>query len=277
MKKHTTIALLFLTTTLLFAQNKEKIKGSKKVTTEQREIGPFSSIEIEDNIEVYLELGEKPEIKIEADDNLQNIISIDIKDKKLNVQTLKEAIRFKKLIVKITYTKDLNLVSSKNDATINAIQEVQLDSITFKSFDASELFLNVNSKHFQLESNDKSKVELNLKSEKSKIVLSQNASLKALITTTDLITDLYQKSEAKIEGTATVGLFRIDSNSNLTANNLTVKNIEITAEGDSNCSVNALTNIIIVASGKSEIELYGDPKIEMKKFTDEAKLIKKTK
>lgn len=277
MKKYSTIALLFITTTFLFAQNKEKIKGSKKVTTEQREIGPFNSIEIEDNLEVYLELGEKPEIKIEADDNLQSIISIDIKDNKLNIQTLQEAIRFRKLIVKITYTKDLNFVSSKNDATINAIQEVQLDSITFKSFDSSKLFLNVNSKHFQLESNDKSKVELNLKSQKSKIVLSQNASLKALITTNDLITDLYQKSEAKIEGTATDALFRIDSNSNLTANNLTVKNIEVTAEGDADCAVNAQTNIIIIASGKSEIELYGDPKIEMRKFIDEAKLIKKTK
>tara|TARA_R110002126_G_scaffold6595_2_gene33996 strand:+ start:314 stop:1147 length:834 start_codon:yes stop_codon:yes gene_type:complete len=277
MKKQITIILLLLSTTILFAQNKEKIKGSKKVTTEQREIGSFKSIEVEDNIEVYLERGEKTELKIEADDNLHDIISIDLRDNVLRVYTSKVAIRYKKLIVKITYTKDLNSISAKNDVAINAIQEVQIDSIAFKAFDNAQLFLNVNSKDFLLESNDKSKVELNLKSKKSKIVLSQNASLKSLITTQDFICDLYQKSEAKIEGSATNGIIRIDSNSNLTANKLTIKNIDLTAEGYSTGSVNAETNIIIAASDKSEVDLYGDPKIEMKKFTDEAKLIKKVK
>lgn len=277
MKKHITILLLLVATTTLFAQKKDKIKGSKKVTIERREIGPFNSVEIEDNIEAYLEVGEIPGIKIEADDNLHDIITIDIRDSKLNIHTLKEAIRFKKLVVKITYTKDLNFVTAKNDAAINAIQEIQLDSIAFKAYDAAKLFLNVNVKHFLLESNDKSKVELNLKSEKSKIVLSQNASLKSLITTTDLIGDLYQKSEGKIEGSAANALFRIDSDSRLNASKLAVKNIDLTAEGNAECAVNAESSISITASGKSEIDLYGDPKIEMKKFSDETKLLKKVK
>tara|TARA_R110000868_G_scaffold145993_1_gene366594 strand:+ start:15696 stop:16529 length:834 start_codon:yes stop_codon:yes gene_type:complete len=277
MKKHITLLLLLLSTTITLAQKKDKIKGSKKVTTEQREIGSFNSLEVEDNIEVYLERGEKAELKIEADDNLHDIISIDLRDNILRVYTSKEAIRYKKLIVKITYTKDLDLISAKNDVAINAIQEVQIDTIAFKTFDNAQLFLNVNSKNFLLESNDKSKVELNLKSENSKIVLSQNASLKSLITTQDFICDLYQKSEAKIEGSATNAVIRIDSNSNLTANKLTVKNIDLTAEGYAECSVNAQTSIIIAASDKSEVDLYGDPKIEMKKFTDEAKLLKKVK
>lgn len=277
MIKHITILLLFLSTTIVLAQNKEKIKGSKKVTTEQKEIGPFNSIEVEDNIEVYLERGEKTELKIEADDNLHDIISIDLRDSILRVYTKKEAIRYKKLIVKITYSKNLNLVTSKNDVAINAIQEVLIDNITFKAFDNSQLFLNVNSKGFLLESNDKSKVELNLKSEKTKIVLSQNTSLKSLITTQEFTCDLYQKSEAKIEGSATNAVIRIDSNSKLTANKLTIKNIDLTAEGYAECSVNAQTSIIITASDKSEVVLYGDPTIEMKKFTDEAKLLKKVK
>ena len=69
-------------------------------------------------------MGEKPELKIEADDNLHDIINVDIRDQTLRIYTRKEAIRQKKLIVKITYTKELNAVSVKNDATLNAIQEV---------------------------------------------------------------------------------------------------------------------------------------------------------
>jgi hypothetical protein len=277
MKKHIAILLLLLSTTLTLAQKKEKIKGSKTVTIEQREIENFSSIEVEDNIEVYIERGEKTELKIEADENLHDIISIDLKDNKLRLYTTKEAYRYKKLLVKITYSKDLNSVTSKNDVTINAIQEVLLDSITFKSFDDSQLFLNVNSKNFLLQSNDDSKVELNLKSENSKIELSKDASLKSLIVTQNLACDLYQKASAKIEGSATTAAFRLDSNTNLASNKLTVKTMDLLAEGYSSCSVNAETSIVIDASDNSEIQLFGEPKIEMKKFTDEAKLLKKVK
>jgi len=277
MKKYIAILLLLLSTTLTLAQKKEKIKGSKTVTIEQREIENFSSIEVEDNIEVYIERGEKTELKIEADENLHDIISIDLKDNKLRLYTTKEAYRYKKLLVKITYSKDLNSVTSKNDVTINAIQEVLLDSITFKSFDDSQLFLNVNSKNFLLQSNDDSKVELNLKSENSKIELSKDASLKSLIVTQNLACDLYQKASAKIEGSATTAAFRLDSNTNLASNKLTVKTMDLLAEGYSSCSVNAETSIVIDASDNSEIQLFGEPKIEMKKFTDEAKLLKKVK
>jgi hypothetical protein len=277
MKKYITILLLLLSSTITFAQTKEKIKGSKTVTIEDKEIGNFYSLEVDDNIEVYIERGETAELKIEADDNLHDIITIDLQDNILRLSTTKEAIRYRKLIVKLTYSKDLNLVTARNDATINAIQEVLVDSITFRSFDNSQLFLNVNSKDFVLQSDDESKVELNLKSENSKIELSKDASLKSLIVTQSLACDLYQKSTAKIEGSATNAAFRIDSNSNLIANKLTVENIDLTSEGYSSCSVYAETSITIDASANSEIQLFGEPKIEMKRFVDEAQLLKKVK
>jgi len=59
MKKYIVITLLVLSTTLVSAQKKEKIKGSKTVTTELREVGYFDTLELEDNLEVYLEKGEK--------------------------------------------------------------------------------------------------------------------------------------------------------------------------------------------------------------------------
>ena len=277
MKKYTVILLLLLSTTLSFAQKKEKVKGSKTVTVELREIGPFESLEIEDNLEVYLERGDKNEIKIEADENLQDLITLDLKDKTLRIYTSKHAVNYKKLIVRVTYTNDLNLVTSKNETTINAIQEILLENITFKSHDYSQLFLNVNAKNFILQADDKSKTELNLKSENTSIEMSKNATLKALVSTIDLKVDLYQKATATIEGTATNAIIRLDNNSELTGNKLTIKNIDVTAESYSNCSVNATTTVIIDAANKSEIQLVGAPKIEIRRFADEAKLIKKLK
>lgn len=277
MKNHIAIFLLILSTTLTLAQKKDKIKGSRIVTIENKEIGNFEALEVEDNIEVNLERGEKNNIKIEADDNLHDIISFDLKDNTLRIYTTKEAVNYKKLIVRVTYNSDLTLVTSKNEAIINALEEIQLDEITFKTSDYSKLFLNVNTKKFILQADDKSKTELNLRSDNTTIQLSKNASLKSLLTTFDLKVDMYQKSNATLEGNATKAIIRLDNNSNLTGNKLIVKDAEIITESYTNCSLFVETNVIIDAAGKSEIHLFGSPKIEMRQFSEEAKLLKKMK
>lgn len=277
MKKYTFLLLFILSTTLAMAQKKEKIKGSKTVTTEQRKIGNFDTLEVEDNLEVYLEKSEETALKIEADDNLHDIIKIELRDNVLHLYTSKEATQYKKLIVKLSYTADLNLVIANKKSQINAIQEINLEDITIKAFDNSRLFLNVNSTNFLLQADDDTKMEINLKAEKAKIELSKNANLKALITTLDLGFDLYQKSKANIEGDATNAIIRMENNSNFNGKKLSIKNVDLTAENSSSCSINTLTSIIINAGDKSSIQLYGNPKIEITKFSEEAKLFKKIK
>ncbi|MBF2708626.1 GIN domain-containing protein [Flavobacterium soyangense] len=275
MKNYSIVLLVLFFSTSALAQKNEKIKGSKIVTIEQKKIGVFDSLEVSDNIEIYLDKGEKSELKIEADDNLHDIINIDLSSNTLRINTSKKAINYKKLIVRVTYTNELKMVTSKNEAIINAIQEIELNKITFKAFGDSKLNLNVNSKDFTLLTDNDSKTELNLKSEKATIELSKNSTLKALIASAELNCDLYQKSKAKLEGDVTNALIRLDNNAEFTGNNLIIKTAELIAEGYSNCSINANTNLSIEASGNSDIKIYGEQKVEIKRFMDNATLSKK--
>ena len=277
MKKYIALLLLVLSTTALVAQKKEKIKGSKIVTTERREIDNFQELVIEDNLEVHLERGEKAEVKIEADENLHQIISLEQYNKTLRIFTTQLASSYKKMIIRVTYTVDLNLISSKNESSINAIQELLLDKFTINAFDSSKLFINSNVKNFVLQAGDKSKMELNIKSENVTIELNKNASLKALVVTDALKVDQYQKSNATVEGSATSAIIRLDNNASFTGNKLNTKSATITTESYTNCSLFVEKEVIIDAINKSEIQLLGTPKIEMRKFLDEAKLIKKLK
>jgi len=275
MKKISIILLLFLSTTLVLAQKKEKISGSKSVTTKEKKIGNFNAIEIEDNFEVSLERGEFPEIKIEADDNLMDIIDIEVSDKVLHLSTTKKVQKSKALKIKLTYTSELNTIVSRNDAVIKLIQEIQTDNLSIKTFDNSKALVNANTKNFVLQADGNSKVELNLKSEKTKIELSKNTELKSLITSNDFALDMYQKTKAKIEGTANTAVIRLENNAELEASKLQINTIDLTTEGQSTSSVNAVKNIILSANEKSETDLYGTAKIEMKRFIDKAKLAKK--
>jgi hypothetical protein len=275
MKKSTALLLLLCVTTLTFAQKREKIKGSKIVTTSIKEVGSFDALEVDDNIEVYLEQGEKNEIKIEADDNLHDIIGMDLREKTLRLYTNKESSIFKKLSVKVTYTKSLNKVITKNEAIVYAIQELQLDDITMNCVDYSKLYLNVNAKRFNLIADDKSRTELNLKAEDGNLQLSKNAVVKTLVSAVKFKCDLYQKATAAIEGIAEKATIRLDNNSVFTGTKFTLKDANVTAEGSAVATILADTTIAIAAGDKSEISLYGDPKIDLTRFSEEAKLIKK--
>lgn len=277
MKKNTALLLLLLITTFTYAQRREKIKGSKIVTTSVKEVGEFDGIEADDNLEVYLERGEKNEIKIEADDNLHDIIGMDLRERTLRLYTSKESTIFKKLIVRVTYTKSLKSVIAKNEAAIYAIQEIQLDDITFNSFDYSKLFLNVNSKKFSLIADDKSKTELNVKAEDANLQLSKNASVKTLVSAIKFKCDLYQKAAATIEGIAEKATIRLDNNSVFTGTKFTLKDSNVTVENYATASILAETTISIAASDKAEVSLFGNPAIQLTRFSEEAKLIKKIK
>jgi hypothetical protein len=273
--KKTILLLFLLTTTFGFSQKKEKVKGSKVVTMEQKQIENFKSIEVEDNLEVFLVKGNECGLEIEADDNLHEFIDYKLSGSNLRITTNKDISSFKKLSVRITYTDELDMVIAKNETNVTALSDVDLKTVTFKSYDYAKLYLNAKCKNFTLMANDKSKIELNLKSEKAAIDVSKNAQVKALIASTDLLFDMYQKSTAIIEGDVNTLKLRLDNNSDFNGSKLTTVNTQLFAEAYSNGKINAKTNIVIDIAGKSEMEIFGEPKFEIKRFTDSATLRKK--
>ena len=277
-KNITFILLAMFTTTIATAQVKlEKIKGSKIVTVTTKEVESFENVEIENFLDVYFVKSEKTSIEIEADDNLHDILSYNVLGNTLKLTALKEPTGEKKFAIRINYNDSLKLIVARHESKINALADINLENITIKNFDKSQSFLNIKSTHFTLIMTDKSKAEINVKADKSVIELSKDAKVKGLIASPEAKIDLYQKAEAEIEGDAQIAKIRLDNNSSLIAKKFTVKDMELVAESYTKCSVNAQKSIEISASGKSEIDLLGEPKVDLKVFTNSAVLSKKEK
>ncbi len=275
MKKIITLSFLFLTL-LTFAQKKEKVKGSKIVKLEQKQVGDFESLEVEDNLEIFLIKGNECGIEIEADDNLIEFVEYKLAGKNLRISTSRDISSYKKLSVRVTYTDNFNMLIAKDETNVTALSDVVLDNVTFKSYDYSKLFLNAKTKNFTLMANDKSKVELNLKSEKTAVDVSKSAYVKALISSGEMKFDMYQKSSADVEGDILDLKLRLDNNTDFTGKKLTAKNALVEVGGYAKTSINISNIATIDASGNGEIELYGEPiKIEIKHLTDSAELRKK--
>ena len=276
MKKIALLFIVVLLTSISYGQKREKVKGSKIVTIEKKEIGNFENLEIEDNLEILLIKSDKCSLEIEADDNLHSEIIINSNGSTLRLTTSKDVGGFKKFLVKVFYNNDFKLLLAKHETIITATSDVELDNFTIKSFDYSKIFMNGKIKTFTIMQNDKSKSELNLKAETVTIELSKNAQLKALIASNQLKADLYQKSSAVVEGDVIDLKLRLDNSSEFTGMNLFSKSAELIAEANTTTKINVVTNATIEASGKSEIQFYGDAKIELKKFTENTVIMKKT-
>jgi hypothetical protein len=276
MKKIPAFLLILLISSVALGQKREKIKGSRIVTTEQKEIGDFENIEVEDNIDLFLQQGDKTELEIDADDNTHDAIVISLSNGTLRLSTSQDVTSTKKFSVKVTYTDNFKMLIAKDEANVTALTDIKLDNFTFKTSGGAKIYSNVRAKVFTLMANDKAKAQLNITAESTIIELSKNSQLTALISSPKIKLDMYQKAIATIEGDVNDLRIRLDNNTNLTGKNLTAKNADIIAEGNANVSI-AVTGIVgIDISGKSEIDLHGDQtKIEIRKFTDSAAIRKK--
>ena len=274
MRKIHWIVALILLTTVTFAQ-KEKVKGSKIVTVEQKEISDFVHIEVNDNLEIFLIKGDHCGLEIEADDNLHELIDFRVNGNTLTLGDTKQVSNAKKFSVRVTYTDDFKMLAAKGESNITALSDLNLPAFTFKMYDSSKLFANANVKNFTLMADDKSKAELNLKAEETVIEMSKNSQLKALISSTVMKFDMYQKSKATLEGDVIDMKLRLDNNSDFTGSKMVSKNAEVVAEAYSECSINVATKLVLDAKGKADIQLYGEQKIEIKNFLDSATLTKK--
>jgi hypothetical protein len=275
MKKILLFSFLLLSVATI-AQKKEKVKGSKTVKLEQKQVDKFESLEVEDNLEVFLVKGNECALEVEADDNLIEFVEYKVNGNNLRISTSKDISSYKKLSVRVTYTDKFNMVIAKDETNVTALSDVVLNDITFKSYDYAKLFLNAKTKNFTLMANDKSKIELNLKSEKTAIDVSKSAYVKALISSSDMRFDMYQKSSADLEGDVIDLKVRLDNNTEFNGKKLIGKNTSIETASNAKAYINVSNIVTLDASGDSEIEVFGDPvKYELKRFTDTATIKKK--
>ncbi len=275
MKQTISLLAFLIMSTLAIAQKSEKLKGSKTITVQDQVTPEFTSVFIQDDIQVTFVKADSTGIETEADDNLHEALKIINNGGVLNLSLANKIANFKKFEVKLFYTNSLKNIEATDASKVMILDEMALEDIHFKLNNKAKLYLNLKSKVASFEINDNASVELNAKSEKMHFIFSQNAAVKALVATTELKIDQYQKSKSIFEGDVIDLKLRMDNNAKLEGKNLTAKNVELIAEGYSNTSLFAETNCILNVFANAEIELFGEPTIQLKKFTGNGVLRKK--
>lgn len=159
---------LFLTTASRAQEKQEPLEGNGKMVTREVAVGPFDALKASGIYELKLAQGSKEAVKIEADENLQELFQVRnegsqlvIDMKKLEKRGLKTK---NKLRVYVTFRKlkemDLSMVGN-----VTAENALSFDDLALKNKSVGEVDLNLTANKIDVKNSSVGRVKLAGKAE----------------------------------------------------------------------------------------------------------------
>ena len=253
----------------------KKVKGNRNVETEERYLDDFHSLVIQGDFEAGIKKGSSGFIEIEADENLLSLIETNVINGVLHVKTSAEISNSKRLNLEIHVPQNLQSVIIKGSTELESLQDINTGELYLEAFDNAEFYMTLTASRFELLQHDGSKTRLNVTSKEANLHFFDSCDTEALINSALINVELSSKSDARIEGNVDDFNYKGNENSKFEGENLTCTNALVTTIDDAEIRLHVTDSLTINASGKSEIDIYGEPKIILESFTDEAVIAKK--
>ncbi|MGY5850833.1 GIN domain-containing protein [Salegentibacter sp. F14] len=269
------LLLLFLVLGTMYACGSQKVKGSRNVTVQRIDMEDFTSLEIHGDFEVGLKNGDVATMEVTADDNLQDLIKANIVDNTLYIKSSKPIKSSKSLEIILSFPGFLEHILITDNVELYSDEDLYLQDVEVRIEGKAKAWLTVTAGEFELYKNNNSKTQLNLTANKTYFQLNNSSDLEALVYSPVFKLDLYEKASARIEGEIDQFELRSDHSTKFNGSKLTSVNAQVTAEGRSKNEVQVSDKLILTARDRSVIEVYGDPNIELKEFTEKSTLKKK--
>lgn len=136
------------------------VKGNGNVTTTNREIhGDFNAIEVSRGLDVYLTQGESSTVKVQADENLQDIIRTEIENGVLIIYAEDNisSAASKKVMVNF---KTIERISTSSGSDLISTNLITAETLKIETSSGSDVELDVDVKNLICESSSGSDIKL---------------------------------------------------------------------------------------------------------------------
>jgi hypothetical protein len=200
--------------------NASTINGNGIVKTQVRQVSAFNAIKVSGGIDVEMAQGNELKLRVEADENLISQVRTEVKDGVLNIYTEGNIRNAQMMKVHLTF-KQLNAITGSGGCDI--ISNHKLNFTTLK-----------------LDISGGCDIKLNCKADN--LVCKQSGGC-----------------DVELSGEAQKGTFNTSGGCDLKASEFYLKNCTVDASGGSDVSVNASGELIITATGASDVNYYGKP------------------
>ncbi|MBE7646814.1 GIN domain-containing protein [Tenacibaculum finnmarkense] len=275
MKKIILVVFSVMISTVVLAQDKQKIKGNKQVITTSKSIDKaFYKIEIDDALELSINQATKNSYVLTTDKNLHEVINFVVIDSVLKISTTHKIARSKKLKIALDFVK-LEKITLKNGAKIKGDGVFNSKVMHIDCYNSSEFELDLKAEEVTVNMLGKSKGALKIKATNTTFLMSDKARLEAHVLADNVTAKLMNSADLSLEGEAKKASFSLKEAADMKAKEMKISELDVYTSGSADASIYAGKNLILYAEGKSEVAIYGEPTIELKGFKGTAKLFKK--
>ena len=274
------LLILFLTSaTSLKAQS--KIVGNREVKEQQQIFDePIETLIAGSNLEIELIKSARASVTLEADSNLHSAVQIDLSNGVLNISVSKEVKRSKSFKVLVRYTDDLKTIVLNDEAALKAKDRVSTTQLNLTLNDDASIDTQITCNEFTLNNNNNEgfKVSTNckLEIESQKVILNLNkkSNNKIELNTDNLTLAIKDKADLSLSGFAKKAKLTANHSSKIKAEKFKIMNLDLYTSEDAEVAIFVENLVNISALGKSVIELFGEARIRIDAFKNEAQLLK---
>lgn len=266
------MSIALLLCSAVYGQRKPKIKGNRSVITVDKPLDAFSHLSVTDGLEVQLQPGNKESIKIEADDNLIDILRFQRDGDTLLISTFYTITGSKKLQLTLTY-QNLETIRVEQGSVI-ADQTINASRLNLLLLEGSKTSLTLSAALVGIAMQGNASSELNIASDSLRITMADQSD--AFIYSRDSAMDfsLSGRASATLEGTGRSLMLSMTENSSLKAEGMEAGTVTAFLNLSSQARLNAMTDLTYEGRDKSKLYVYGNPKIEILGFYDSAEMHK---
>jgi Putative auto-transporter adhesin, head GIN domain len=146
--------------------NKPKIEGSGNIITKTVNVQSFDQIDVSGVFSLKLSQGSKEEVKIEADDNLQDLFEVKNDGSKLTIEMKKESNFNSKKGLKVYVTfKKLKSMNLKTVGNVSSEENLSFDDVKIGNKSVGSVDLKLTAQSVDLNNKSVGNVKLNGKAE----------------------------------------------------------------------------------------------------------------
>ncbi|MDG1571018.1 DUF2807 domain-containing protein [Robiginitalea sp. M366] len=267
------LALLFiLAPAQANAQRKPKIKGSRVPVEVRQDLPGFHTLRLADPLEVEVRMGAAPGYLLEVDDNLVDVLRLEVRDSVLQVSSFYNITASKALKI-VVYANQLNAVEAL-DGEVFSENPVTTDLLTVVARGGARVNLRARAAWFDLFMEDSSRADLNVEADSVSLRLGARADAVLYTVTDGLSATLAQNAGLTLEGLSVFSRVEGGDNTSLKAARLHSDQLELRLAGSATARVQARQETLLDLSGQTRTYLYGQPAIQLQRFTDRAELHK---
>jgi len=185
--------------------------GNGNVTLENRPVSEFSAIKSSAGISVLISQGNKNEIVVETDENLQEYIETTVENHVLKIYPSTSIRRSKALKVHVTFQNIENL-SASSASSIRSVSEFKSRNLSVKTSSGAKMILDVLSENLDVSASSGSNItisgqalNLNAQSSSGSAIKAKNLQTSHCIAKASSGSDIYVNVKDELEASASSG------------------------------------------------------------------------